>query len=52
MTAIFVLYQSDKDLSGTVKKDREAAEKEEEIDEAVEDDDVQKIESPRRHRCR
>lgn len=39
-----VFTKSDKDLSGTVKKDREAAEKEEEIDEAVEDDDVQKIE--------
>ena len=39
-----VFSKSDKDLSGTVKKDREAAEKEEEIDEAVEDDDVQKIE--------
>ena len=33
-----------KDLSGTVKKDREAAEKEDEIDEAVEDDDVQSVE--------
>lgn len=39
-----IFTKSDKDLSGTVKKDREAAEKEEEIDEAVEDDDVQKIE--------
>ena len=39
-----VFTKSDKDLSGTVKKDSEAAEKEEEIDEAVEDDDVQKIE--------
>ncbi|MFR7733939.1 MAG: hypothetical protein ACLU7D_11655 [Collinsella sp.] len=39
-----VFTKSDKDLSGTVKKDREAAEKEEEIDEAVEDDDVQNIE--------
>lgn len=39
-----IFSKSDKDLSGTVKKDREAAEKEEEIDEAVEDDDVQKIE--------
>lgn len=39
-----VFSKSDKDLSGTVKKDREAAEKEEEIDEAVEDDDVQKTE--------
>ena len=38
-----VFTKSDKDLSGTVKKDREAAEKEEEIDEAVEDDDVQKM---------
>ena len=40
----FIFTKSDKDLSGTVKKDREAAEKEEEIDEAVEDDDVQSIE--------
>lgn len=39
-----VFTKSDKDLSGTVKKDREAAEKEEEIDEAVEDDDVQSVE--------
>lgn len=39
-----VFTKSDKDLSGTVKKDREAAEKEEEIDEAVEDDDVQNVE--------
>ena len=39
-----IFTKSDKDLSGTVKKDRENAEKEEEIDEAVEDDDVQKIE--------
>lgn len=39
-----VFTKSDKDLSGTVKKDRENAEKEDEIDEAVEDDDVQKIE--------
>lgn len=39
-----IFTKSGKDLSGTVKKDREAAEKEEEIDEAVEDDDVQKIE--------
>lgn len=39
-----VFTKSDKDLSGTVKKDREAAEKEEEIDEAVEDDDVQRAE--------
>lgn len=37
----FIFTKSDKDLSGTVKKDRENAEKEEEIDEAVEDDDVQ-----------
>ena len=40
----FIFTKSDKDLSGTVKKDRENAEKEEEIDEAVEDDDVQSIE--------
>ena len=40
----FIFTKSDKDLSGTVKKDRENAEKEEEIDEAVEEDDVQKIE--------
>ena len=39
-----IFTKSDKDLSGTVKKDRENAEKEEEIDEAVEDDDVQSIE--------
>ena len=39
-----IFTKSDKDLSGTVKKDREAAEKEEEIDEAVEDDDVQSVE--------
>ena len=39
-----VFTKSDKDLSGTVKKDREAAEKEEEIDEAVEDEDVQSVE--------
>lgn len=39
-----VFTKSDKDLSGTVKKDREAAEKEDEIDEAVEDDDVQSVE--------
>lgn len=39
-----VFTKSDKDLSGTVKKDRENAEKEEEIDEAVEDDDVQSVE--------
>ena len=36
-----IFTKSDKDLSGTVKKDRENAEKEEEIDEAVEDDEVQ-----------
>ena len=40
----FIFTKSDKDLSGTVKKDREAAEKEEEIDEAVEDGDVQSVE--------
>lgn len=40
----FIFTKSDKDLAGTVKKDRENAEKEEEIDEAVEDDDVQSIE--------
>lgn len=40
----FIFTKSDKDLSGTVKKDREAAEKEDEIDEAVEDDDVQSVE--------
>lgn len=39
-----VFTKSDKDLSDTVKKDRENAEKEEEIDEAVEDDDVQSVE--------
>lgn len=39
-----IFTKSDKDLSGTVKKDREAAEKEEEIDEAVEDDDTENIE--------
>lgn len=39
-----IFSKSDKDLSGTVKKDREAAEKEEEIDEAVEDGDVQSVE--------
>lgn len=39
-----IFTKSDKDLSGTVKKDREAAEKEEEVDEAVEDDDVQSVE--------
>lgn len=39
-----IFTKSDKDLSGTVKKDRENAEKEEEIDEAVEDDDVQNVE--------
>lgn len=39
-----IFSKSDKDLSGTVKKDREAAEKEEEIDEAVEDDDTENIE--------
>ena len=39
-----VFTKSDKNLSGTVKKDRENAEKEEEIDEAVEDDDVQSVE--------
>ena len=39
-----IFTKSDKDLSGTVKKDRENAEKEEEIDEAVEDDDVQSVE--------
>ena len=39
-----VFTKSDKDLSGTVKKDRENAEKEEEIDEAVEDGDVQSVE--------
>ena len=38
-----IFTKSDKDLSGTVKKDREAAEKEEEVDEAVEDDDVQSV---------
>lgn len=40
----FIFTKSDKDLSGTVKKDREAAEREDEIDEAVEDDDVQSVE--------
>lgn len=39
-----IFTKSDKDLSGTVKKDRENVEKEEEIDEAVEDDDVQSVE--------
>ena len=39
-----IFTKSDKALSGTVKKDREAAEKEEEIDEAVEDDDTENIE--------
>lgn len=39
-----IFTKSNKDLSGTVKKDREAAEKEEEIDEAVEDDDTENIE--------
>lgn len=39
-----VFTKSDKDLSDTVKKDREAADKEEEIEEAVEDDDVQSVE--------
>ncbi|WP_373573298.1 hypothetical protein [Collinsella aerofaciens] len=39
-----IFTKSDKDLSGKVKKDREAAEKEEEIDEAVEDDDTENIE--------
>lgn len=39
-----IFSKSDKDLSGTVKKDREAAEKEEEVEEAVEDGDVQSIE--------
>ena len=39
-----IFTKSDKDLSGTVKKDRENAEKEEEIDEAVEDGDVQSVE--------
>lgn len=39
-----IFTKSDKDLSGTVKKDREAAEKEEEINEAVEDDDTENIE--------
>lgn len=39
-----IFTKSDKDLSGTVKKDREAAEKKEEIDEAVEDDDTENIE--------
>ena len=38
-----IFTKSDKDLSGMIKKDREAAEKEEEIDEAVEDD-VQSVE--------
>lgn len=39
-----IFSKSDKDLSGTVKKDREAAEKEEEVEEAVEDGDVQSVE--------
>lgn len=39
-----VFTKSNKDLSDTVKTDRENAEKEEEIDEAVEDDDVQSVE--------
>lgn len=39
-----IFSKSDKDLSGTVKKDRETAEKEEEVEEAVEDGDVQSVE--------
>lgn len=39
-----IFSKSDKDLSGTVKKDREAAEKKEEVEEAVEDGDVQSVE--------
>lgn len=39
-----IFSKSDKDLSGTVKKDREAAEKEEEVEEAVENGDVQSVE--------
>lgn len=39
-----IFSKSDKDLSGTVKKDREAAEKEEKVEEAVEDGDVQSVE--------
>lgn len=39
-----IFSKSDKDLSGTVKKDRDAAEKEEEVEEAVEDGDVQSVE--------
>lgn len=39
-----IFTKSDKDLSGTVKKDREGAEKEKEVEEAVEEDNVESVE--------